>query len=80
MPKVLFVIKDEEVISILDESLHMILPESYDYILWLPKETWFGNHVRFMVDRKVEILSDLNPKKYKYDKNEWDIFKEKIKQ
>jgi hypothetical protein len=23
---------------------------------------------------------DLNPKRYKYDKNEWDIFKEKIRQ
>jgi len=80
MHKVLFVIKDEEVISILDESLHMALPEIADYILWLPKETWFGNHVRFMVDRKVERISDLNPKKYKYNKNEWDAFKEKIRQ
>jgi hypothetical protein len=80
MPKVLFVIENEEVISILEESLYMILPQNYDYILWLPKEKWFGNHVRFMVDRKVERILDLNPKRYIYIKEIWDKFKEDIKQ
>jgi hypothetical protein len=80
MIKVLFVIENEEVISILEESLHMILPESYDYILWLPLSTWFGNHVRFMVDRKVDRIKDLNPKRYIYIKEIWDKFKEDIKQ
>ncbi len=80
MDKVLFVIKNEEVVSILNESIHMVLPESYDYILWLPLSTWFGNHVRFISDRKVERIMDLNPKRYIFIKEIWDKFKKDIEQ
>lgn len=78
--KILFVVKNEEIISIIHETIDMILPEDYDYILWLPIEKWFGNHVRFSVDHKVEKISDLNPKRYIYIKEIWDKFKQDIKQ
>jgi hypothetical protein len=80
MLKVLFVVKNEEIISILNESIEMVLPVEYDYIVWLPMNIWFGNHVRFISDRKVERIKDLNPKRYIYIKEVWDKFKEDIKQ
>ena len=33
--KILFVVKNEEIISILHETIDMILPEDYDYILFM---------------------------------------------
>ncbi len=80
MQKVLFIVKNDMVTSIINESLYMIIPEEYDYILWLPMNIWFGNHVRFISDRKVERIKDLNPKRYIYIKEVWDKFKEDIKQ
>jgi len=69
--KVLFVVKAGKITSILHESLDMIIPESYDYILWLVVwalcEIYCG----------YEIL-DLEPKPYIYDKDAWLSFKEKI--
>ncbi len=79
MEKTLFVVKNEEVISIVNESLYMVLPKEYDYILWLPVSKWFGNHVIFIVDRNVERLEFLDPQIYNYDREKWEAFKESIK-
>ena len=78
--KVLFIVKDEYVVSVIQETIYMRIPEDYDYILWLPVNIWHGNHVRFSVDHKVERIKDLNPKRYIYIKEIWDKFRGDISQ
>lgn len=80
MNKILFFIKDEKIIRSLPESLGMNIPNpnDYDYILWLPVSTWFGNHVFFSISRDVQLLQHLNPKIYTYDPKVWDDFYSKI--
>ena len=78
--KVLFIVKDEYVVSVVQETIYMRIPDDYDYILWLPISVWNGNHIRFSEDHKVERIMDLKPKRYIYIKEIWEKFKDEIKQ
>jgi len=78
--KVLFIVKDGYVVSVLNESIDMKIPEDYDYILWLPISIWGGNHIRFSVDHKVERIEELKPKRYIYIKEVWEKFRRDISQ